>query len=198
MKAKQFFKDHSYDMVKMFLNQFATAIFGFVLTLTFTKVGSNLWRTIFSVFAVLFYLFLLYVMTWEIGYRDRGKVKNGDKPENRFRGTLISLSANAINFLIAIIILIGHYATIPKLAALAVQGSFWLEGMYAGILINPLFGNPLNSYWITYFILPLPAIATCTVAYLLGYKDKKFTPLFNPAIPKSDREDGSKKYWGNK
>ena len=198
MKAKQFFKDHSYDMVKMFLNQFATAIFGFVLTLTFTKVGNTTLRTLCSVFAVLFYLFLLYVMTWEIGYRDRGKIKSGEKPENHFRGTIISLCANVVNFIIAIIILIGHYATIPKLAALAVQGSFWLEGMYAGILTNHLMGNPLNSYWLTYFLLPLPAIATCTVAYILGYKDKKFTPLFNPAIPKSDREEGSKKYWGNK
>ncbi|MBQ7172861.1 MAG: hypothetical protein IJR88_01920 [Clostridia bacterium] len=194
MKAGQFFKEHSYDMVKMFLNQFATGLFGFVLTLTFTKIGNSLLRTLCSVFAVLFYLFLLYYMTWEIGYRDRGRVHSGEKPENLFRGTLISLCANLINFVIAIIICIGNFATIPTLASIAVQGSFWLEGMFSGILTNQIFGSPMNSYWLTYFILPLPAIATCTVAYILGYKDKKFTPLFNPMIPKSDRDE-KKKYW---
>ena len=31
LAMKQFFKEHSYNMVKMFLNQFATSIFGLVL-----------------------------------------------------------------------------------------------------------------------------------------------------------------------
>ena len=66
---KAFFKERSYDMVKMFLNQFATAIFGVVLAIAAGMAGNVVLRNVTSAFAVLFYLFLLYTMTWEPAFR---------------------------------------------------------------------------------------------------------------------------------
>ena len=98
---KNLFRDHSYDMVKMFLNQFATAIFGFSLVLATEKAQNTVLRNITSVAAILFYLFLLYTMTWELGFRDRVGVLHGTKPNRPWKGALISLFANSINFLLA-------------------------------------------------------------------------------------------------
>jgi hypothetical protein len=74
---KNFFSRHSYDMVKMFLNQFAIAIFGFVLTLVALKANSPALRNAVGVGAVAFYLFLLYTMTWDVGYRDKVSTEAG-------------------------------------------------------------------------------------------------------------------------
>ena len=68
-----------------------------------------------------------------------------------------------------------------------------LEGMYTGLLANHVGGNPLNSYWFVYFLLPLPAILISGISYLLGLKDIKFTGLFNVQYPESDREPKRKK-----
>ena len=57
---KNLFRDHSYNMVKMFLNQFATAIFGFSLALAAGKAQNPTLRNVTSIGAILFYLFLLF------------------------------------------------------------------------------------------------------------------------------------------
>ena len=101
---KIFFKEHSYDMLKMFLNQFATAIFGFSLAVAAGKAENDSLRNVTSVAAILFYLFLLYTMTWEIGFGDRVSVLHGTRRNMPYKGALISLCANGINILFAVFI----------------------------------------------------------------------------------------------
>ena len=57
---KKFFIEHSYDMVKMFLNQFAIAVLGMVLALATAMAENALLKNITSVGAILFYLFLSF------------------------------------------------------------------------------------------------------------------------------------------
>ncbi|MBQ9131822.1 MAG: hypothetical protein IJX62_05055, partial [Clostridia bacterium] len=104
---KNFLRDHSYDMVKMLLHQFGIAVFGFCLALASSKAQSPVLRNGTSVFAILFYLFLLYTMTWEIGYKDKISVETGKKPRNALRGACISLFANIPNFLMATFIMLA-------------------------------------------------------------------------------------------
>ncbi len=193
---KRFFRDYSYDMVKMFINQFGTAIFGFALVLAAGKAESAMLRNVTSAFAVLFYLFLLYTTTWEIGYRDRVSVEHGSKTRNPWRGVLISLGANAVNFLFAVFITLAILLDVPFLSTLggiSQAASSVLQGMYTGLLVNPVGGAPLNSYWFVYFLLPLPAMITCGIAYRLGIHDVKFTSIFDPIYPESDREPKAKR-----
>ena len=194
---KEFWKSHSYDMVKMFLNQFATAIFGFALVIAVGKSRSIVLRNIISVFAILFYLFLLYTMTWEIGFNDRIPVEHGKMKRNVCKGMLISLCANGINFILALFVMLGYLITeVPFFQSMGgVCGSIAvvIEGMYTGVLANHVGGAALNSYWFMYFLIPLPAILTCGLSYYLGLKDIKFTGLFNHVYPESDREPKRKK-----
>ena len=193
---KQFFVNHSYNMVKMFLNQFATAIFGFALVLAVGKAESDTLRNITSVCAILFYMFLLYTMTWEIGYRDKTSVDLGKKERKPLTGALISLCANIPNFIFAIFITLASFLEVPAISSIGGVCSFLaltLEGMYTGLLANHVAGAALNSYWFVYFLLPIPAILVSGLAYNLGLRDVKFTSLFDPVYPESDRDPKEKK-----
>ena len=193
---KAFFVKHSYDMVKMFLNQFAIAVFGFVLALATSMADSPVLRNVTSVGAIIFYMFLLYSMTWDIGYADRVAVTSGKQQRNLWKGTLISLCANVTNFLFAIFIMLAQLLSVEALSNIGgfcASAALFLEGMFTGLLTNPVGGAPLNSYWFVYFLLPIPALLTSTVAYLAGLYDKKMTKLFNPLYPESDRDPSSRK-----
>ena len=171
---KKFFHDYSYSIVKMFVNQFAIAIFGIALfTPTFnTMTTLNL---ITSIFAVIFYLFLIYVLTWEIGAKDRISVDVGKKPYRPYTGLLLSLIANIPNLLLAI------FCTVTELINPAKQ--FWaiptlLNGMYWGIIRNvklPLGAGgafvSISEFAITFYLMIVPALVTCWIAYFMGFKN---------------------------
>lgn len=192
---KSFFQKHSYDMVKMFLNQFATAVFGFVLVLAAGKAGNVALRNITSIGAIIFYLFLLYNMTWDIGFADRDSVLSGKQKRNLWTGALISLCANIPNYIFAIFITLASFELeiFSSIAALCSAAAIFLEGMYSGLLANSIGGVALNSHWFMYFVITLPAIITCGIAYLAGLYDKKMTTLFNPLYPESDRDPSDRK-----
>ncbi len=182
-------------MIKMFLNQFATAIFGFVLALAAGKAKNPTLRNVTSAFAVLFYLFLLYTMTWEIGFRDKIPVEKGRMQRKPLTGLWISLCANALNLLLALFIMLAnlfHVSFFSTLGGFSASAAVLLEGMYTGLLANQINGISLNSMWWMYLLITIPSMITCTVAYLLGLQDKKFTGLFKFQYPASDREPRQK------
>jgi hypothetical protein len=194
---KRFFSEHSYDMVKMLLNQIVISIFGFSLVLATMKAENVTLRNLSSVFSILFYLFLLYMMTWEIGYKDKIAVEQGRKARNPFRGLLISLCANSVNFLCAIFITLKAF--LPNAGALTSIGdvcqalTVFLQGMYTGVLTNAVGGVILNKYWFVYFLTPLPAMLICALAYQLGVHDVKHSAFFQKnQYPESDRETKKK------
>ena len=93
---KNFFHDYSYNIVKMFVNQFAISIFGVSLTLATTQAhiessGFDTFTLVVSIFAVAFYLFLIYTLAWEIGAKDKISVDVGKKPYRPHLGILLSL-----------------------------------------------------------------------------------------------------------
>lgn len=193
---KKFFRERSYEMVKMFLNQFATAIFGVVLAIAAQKAENTVLRNLTSAFAVLFYLFLLYTMTWELGFKDRAGVTSGSKKKQPLTGLYISLFANIPNFVFAVFIMLAQMLDVGFISAIGgfcATAAVLLEGMYTGLLTNTFMGAALHSYWWMFFIIILPALITCTVAYLFGLNDRKFTGLFNVQYPESDRDPKQKK-----
>ena len=70
-----FWKKHSYQIVRLFVIQIGIAIFGLVLSFAvataFRDRSDRLPLLMVSIFSVLFYLFLLYSVSWEIGGKDR-------------------------------------------------------------------------------------------------------------------------------
>ena len=193
---KKFFATHFYNMVKMFLNQFAIAIFGFGLALATIKAGSVTLRNATSIFAILFYLFLIYTMTWDLGYKECAGVEAGRKQAKPFTGALIALCANIPNFIFAVFITLATLIQVEAIGNVGAVCKFlamFLEGMYLGVLQIPLAGAALHSYGWVFFLLPIPTILTAGIAYVMGLKDLRLTRLSDPLVPESDRDPRSKK-----
>lgn len=190
---KTFLKNHSYDIVTMLLNQIVIALFGFCLVLATMKIDNDLLRNFTSIFSILFYLILLYIKAWDIGFADKVSVEQGKKKNIPARGAIISLCANAVNFILAIFVmlrdLLPEVSLIDSVGGVAQAICVFIQGMYTGILVNPVGGAPLNTYWFVYFLTPIPAIVVSGLAYYFGLRDLPHTALFHKKklYPKSDR-----------
>jgi len=185
---KDFLKKHSYDMVKMFLNQFAVAIFGLVLALATGMAENSTLQIISSVASIVFYMFLLYAMTFELGTKDKTSVDYGRTPPKPLTGLYISLCANSINFLLAILITVGYVSGSQFLSNLgggAAVAALLLEGMYTGLLAVNIGGVPLNSLVWPFFAIIVPALLISTVGYYFGLKGWHITKML---IPKNAEE----------
>lgn len=174
---KGFFSQYSYGMVKMLVNQLAISIFGGVLAMATSAAGNDTLTLVVSIFAVLFYLFLLYNMTWEIGAKDKISVDVGKKPYRPYVGVVMAVIANIPNLIIALAYAIGStFATVNgNVAAISKLIAMVAEGMYFGaISVIKIGDTAIHHYWWTYFLMTVPAIVTSTVAYLLGHRNFRF------------------------
>jgi hypothetical protein len=180
-----FLKEHSYEAVKMVVTQIAISIFGLVLSLACNLAENNTLGLFCSCFAVLFYLFLLYTSVWEIGSKHQIPVQYGHRKNQPLLGLYISLLANSINILMAIFFTIGtFFPSVVFFHDLGVFGgniAIATQAMYAEILTIQVgaAAAPLNTLWFMYFLIPIPALITCTVGYYFGLKHIKFTKFFD-------------------
>ena len=182
---KGFFHDYLYSVVKMFINQFAIAIFGTSLTFATTHAhledsGFDVLTFIVSIFSVIFYLFLIYTLTWEIGAKDRISVDVGKKPYRPHLGLLLSFLANLPNIIIAIIYFIATVSGAENMMFVVRLIGSLLQGMFFGMLITvelPLGASgayvAANTHWPTFFIIIIPALITCWIAYYMGHRNIK-------------------------
>ncbi len=174
---KAFFHDYLYSSVKMLVNQLAISIFGVVLAMAAMAAKSDTLTVVVSIFSIIFYLFLIYTMTWEIGAKDRVSVDIGKKPYRPHTGVLIALVANIPNFVIAFLYALGYSAMGEKVWAGSMNAvltaiSALTMGMYRGFLSVWTIGEfSAFRYWWSYFLIILPCLITAWVAYFAGFKN---------------------------
>ena len=186
---KNFLHNYSYSAVKMFVNQFAISIFGAMLSMATTAAENNTLAVLCSVLAIVFYLFLIYTQTWEIGAKDRISVDIGKKEYKPHTGLGISALANIPNFIIAItfffvLIVFPQSEIAANVRTIASLFNMLFEGMYLGVLTTIKVGErTLLTFWWMYFLITVPAMLTSWLAYYLGHKNKKFTTLFDYQAP---------------
>ena len=181
---RDFFSKYSYSIIKMFVNQFAISLFGSVLAMATASAGNDKLTFVVSCFAILFYLFLIYTMTWEIGAKDKISVDVGKKEYRPMTGLLMSLIANIPNFIIAFLFAIsypfmGTARWAGTMAAFSKIASVIIEGMYLGVISTvQLAGTYMNNIWWTYLLITVPALITSFLAYYLGHKNFRFLAFF--------------------
>ena len=196
---KDFFSKHSYDIIKMFVNQIAISIFGAML-FTATAVaeingaGSAL-TIVVSCGAILFYLFLLYTMTWDLGAKDRISVDVGKKQYRPHTGLVLALIANIPNYIIAIAYTIaapfsaepGSWAETTVSVVQVV--SFFIQGMYRGLIYSISIGQTaIHKFWWIYFIIIIPALVTSWLGYFLGHKNFRLFNFISEKLKNYDKE----------
>ncbi len=193
----RFIKEHSYEIVRLFLNQIALAFFGLVLFFA-TGLASDgkvgVFSLVASIFSVLFYLYILYATVLEMGQKDSIKVESGSLKEDRLKGLKLILLAQVPNFLILFVMGLGWI--LAYLFRLATPGLYmysfsvvvmqFLQAMYNGIVsfIIPSAAEQGSALLLfaAFCISTLPQILVCFGAYILGLKNK---PLFGGHEPKT-------------
>ncbi len=185
---KAFFERYSYESMRMLLDQVAIALFGLALGMTAVKAESDTLKMVTSVGAIIFYLLLLYGVAWRAGSQDRTGIQHGTRVYRPYMGLLISLLANSLNLLLAILVTVGSLGGMEQLKALGRFIALLLQGMYLGVLETvTLNGASLNEYWWMYFVIVAPSLLVSLVGYMAGAKDFHITGMGVPDLPASDR-----------
>ena len=191
---KLLFKKYSYLMVKLFITQCIISLLGFILALSSLQIGIQAITIALSVFSIGFYMFLVYITTWECGSKDMPAIEAGRTKRSVFTGLTIGLGASIHNFVLELV----YVATLPFATAdslhpvealstvcgVSLSVMNFINGMYSSLMsIIKIGGTALNQFWWTYFLLPIPAIIITTAAYMLGSKEVHFTKLLLPVTP---------------
>ena len=191
----KFFKENSYDIVRLFINQVGITIFSLVLYVSLGAIEDDstfaLLKILMSVFAVGFYLALLYTAAWEYGAKDKIRIDGGRMEPKPGKGALMSLLANVPNLVLAlgailcaiIYISTGNegFNTAFSLLTLLVR---FVCAMYHGVLhaaflafeSDTVIFNLLQD--IGYALVPLLAIGATQLGYSLGVRERKIRDVF--------------------
>ena len=191
----KFFKENSYDIVKLFINQIGIAIFSMML---YVSVGlledaelKETLKILVSVFSILFYYALVYTAAWDFGAKDKIKFDSGKIKLSTLKGVILGLFANSLNFIVTGIALIcklihfggGGEAFNVIFAILNAVFRFFMS-MYLGV-INAIF--PINADIDLSYILqtlgflafPILVIGVTALGYYLGTREWRFGNLFS-------------------
>lgn len=196
----KFFKQNSYDIVRLFINQIGIAIFSlFVYTafgaIWFKDANNRSTQELLmligvSVFAMAFYFFLIYTATWDYGAKDKIKIDGGRMERDRFKGLKMAILANVPILVFALVAIIFRAVYMfTDMGGFGLTSSifhFLLQltaSMYDGVLQSIFNGlrvsadSPNNLYFlmqeIGYFVMPVFSVISAHVGYSLGLREKK-------------------------
>ena len=172
----KYIKENSKIITKLLLNQTGATILGFTIS------GFGVTRdSIFvftSLFAITFYVSLIYSAMWEEGGKERIRIDGGRAEMKPLRGLWTSLIANIPNMILALCIIVGTifgskdgkfaWEWAGSLGGICKSIAVFWEGMYTGLIQTY---SPYNP--IAYVLVILPAISVSTLAYYLGVNNKK-------------------------
>ena len=187
------FKENSYDIVRLYVNQLGIMIFSMLL---YTAVGSlsneklsNALSVCVSVFSICFYLVLIYYVMWEIGAKDKIRIDGGRMEPCKQKGFVMGLIANIPNLVLGLL-------TVIFLAIYLVSKS---DGIYSAFLIANTITRPHAAAYlgviaaivpgntvgesidftefliesILFVVLPLISTLVTHLAYYLGSNEKR-------------------------
>ena len=185
-----FFKDHSKIICRLLLYQFGAAFLG--ITVSFVTSESNTAIDLLgSLFAIIFYITLIYMVMWEEGAKEKIKIEGGRAPYKPLKGLVLSLYANIPNIIIAVMIFIGFifgrkdgpfaYSWGTSIYAVFRMAALLWESMFNGIV---RLYSPRNP--VIFFLMIFPALGVCTLGYYLGLKNKRILGFLPARPPKKD------------
>lgn len=170
-----YFKSNFYDAVKLFLAQFAMAVYGLVTSMA--TINSPVLMLGSSILGVVLYIFIIYDFIWEIGGRDKIRQDVAHAKINYAKPFWIALLANVPNFVFSILVIIGHFVGENTLFTISNAALRMLQAMYLGIFKTiELNGLDLNQNPFTYTITPFISVFVTFIMYVLGTKNIALLP----------------------
>ncbi len=177
MNFKEFWKYYSYSIVRIFIDQLVIAILGLAMALgTSASVNSvgeekaRLYTVITSVFAILFFLFMVAELCFRQGAADKEKTDLGRFEKNNLTGLYMGLIANIPNFILTMGYTVFYFIEATKGS---VSGFFGLAvklifGEYLGLFSIKMNDALLSSFPPIYFLAILTILFASTLGYYLG------------------------------
>ena len=190
----KFFKDNSYDIVKLYINNIGISIFSLMLYFAagnIAKESASTFNLVISVFSIIFLMALVYCAGWDFGAKDRIHIDAKKMEMDKFKGLKLALLADIPNFVLAFLSLV--FLAIALLSGLqGFQVAFTAcyafmrltMSLYIGVAqsISSLFS--LSLEWtaiiesILFILLPALVIASTSFGYRLGVANKRLAHLF--------------------
>lgn len=191
----KFFKDNSYDIVKILVNQIGITIFSLMLYFTVNAIGddklSSQLSIAVSVFSTIFFYALLYTSMWDIGAKDIIRIDGGKLEAVKGKGALLALFANIPNYVLAglAVLFMGIHMISGSDGAYTAFVIFNLlvrftDAVYLGLL-NGIFSfletnQNLYYFWqsVGYFVLPTLTILVTQLGYVAGMRNFRIFGAF--------------------
>ncbi|MBQ7821443.1 MAG: hypothetical protein IJ391_04080 [Clostridia bacterium] len=165
-----FLKENADNIVKLAVNQIAMTIFG--LLLSAATVTNKTLLLVTGILSILFYMYLLYTSAWDIGAHDKIRIDGGRLKRMPLKGLYLSLAANSVNILLALIAIICYYLGVQfgfewaaGTMAVCYNISWLLNGMYNAVLSFISVGQ--LKFWLMLAAV-IPALVFTELAYLAG------------------------------
>ena len=171
-KFKEFIGEYGKIVSKILINHVAMTVFGIIVLISTSK--SALLFHLSGVVAILMYMFLLYMIMWELGAQDKVRVDAGRAKKDSLLGLKISLVANSAFILVSLVEMVLWFFRTPD----AVTGVNNICGTLK-IIMNYVYGMYLSisslapNFGAMHLLLSLPAIICCTFSYLAGLSGMK-------------------------
>lgn len=182
-RFRAFLKSNSDMIIKLFFHQIGLTFFGYTLYIAAATAKSKALTIGLGIFSAVFYLFLLYVMAWDIGSKEKIRIDGGRMRRDPFKGAKVALVGMLPNLIIALTVLVA-YLIIDKgsLTDGAYTQPAWAVALYGGAQLIGLFINAMylgigdvtgiayTPYYL--FIICIPAIVVCCIGYYFGTFDR--------------------------
>lgn len=181
--------------MSLFLNRFGAIVFALMLSLAIVHVENKLIITLCCILAVIFYLYLIYLLMWERGAKDRLRVDGKRLEPCQHKGFKIGLAAASPAVILVVLsaVFYGVYALARVDVLFDISGVLrmivmLLEAMYLPILQLLVPGKETALEIILNMLLLLsfsiPGVAVTWLSYYLGYHGKLMSRAYK--APKRD------------
>ncbi len=164
----KFWKENSYWITKLMINQVGIIIFSAVMNLTAASMGEELkgpMTLVAGIFAVCFYMFLVFYAMREAGTKDSVRIEGGRIAYDPIYGLKVGAFASIINYIPVLLMWIGFI-----IFSVSSSGSLFGVGY---LLSNLIFQNMFTG-----ILKPLFTALSLTESYLAASLAFTVTPVF--------------------
>ena len=177
---KKFFGRYSYQCVSIFINQIAIALFAISLAFAAGMAKNDTLKLVTSILSVVFRIFIDYTAMWKIGAEDRLSSDLGKVKKDLSVPVKIWLVSNSLNLILALLYTLGMLVDALEGLRVCSVIALLVEGEYMGLLSLSVGGVTLNTMWFMYFVITLPTLIVCFLAYWLGINNIGSGRLYAP------------------
>lgn len=183
-------KENYYLAVKMLLDQVVMCVFGAMMSFAGAASKSDTILALLSAFSVIFYLYLIYAMFYDVGQKDGIKINSNRLVYDKLKPLYIAIVANSLNFLLGLLAVIfkafirdlnGNNVLLTNLHSFTedMLTPGWaisaynichelanvIQIMYSGLLKVLFSGNVFML-----IVIPIPAVLIAVIGYNLGVR----------------------------